>query len=120
MVANPVLDAYSQAVTAAADKIGPAVVSLRLGAKGAGSGFLFTPDGYVLTNSRIRRGYLGLGGQNVPLHRRVSRFYQLPNEKGILVTAVEESGPARRAGVREGDVIIAYNAQPVDSVDDLH
>lgn len=74
----------------------------------------------LIRDGRIRRGYIGVAGQNVPLHRRVVRFYDLPTETGVLVASVEKESPAARAGVREGDVIVAYSAQPVGSVDDLH
>jgi S1-C subfamily serine protease len=56
----------------------------------------------------------------VPIHRRVVRFYDLPKETGVVVLSVEEKSPARRAGVREGDVIIALDGHPVAGVDDLH
>ncbi len=55
------LDAYSRAVTGAVDKVGPAVLHLQVsglkdGAGGAGSGVVFTPDAYVLTNSHVVSG----------------------------------------------------------------
>jgi len=50
----------------------------------------------------------------------VVRFYDLPKETGVVVLSVEEAGPARRAGLREGDVIVALEGAPVAGVDDLH
>jgi S1-C subfamily serine protease len=68
----------------------------------------------------ISRGYLGVGGQDIPLHRRVVRFHGLGKEEGLLVILVEKGSPAERAGVREGDVIIAYGDDHVTGLDDLH
>ena len=76
--------------------------------------------GRLIRDGSIRRGYLGLGGQNVPVLRRVTRFYNLPLEKGILVTTVERASPAERAGIRAGDIIVVYDGHPVGNIDDLH
>ncbi|MGA9390466.1 MAG: trypsin-like peptidase domain-containing protein [Candidatus Sulfotelmatobacter sp.] len=74
----------------------------------------------LLRDGRIRRSYIGVSGQTVPIHRRVVRFYDLPKESGALVLSVEENSPAKRAAVREGDVIVALEGHPVAGVDDLH
>jgi S1-C subfamily serine protease len=74
----------------------------------------------LLRDGRIRRSYVGISGQTVPVHRRVVRFYDLPNETGALVLSVEENSPAKRAGLRSGDIIIGLEGQPVAGVDDLH
>ena len=74
----------------------------------------------LLREGKIRRSYVGISGQTVPIHRRVVRFYDLPKESGALVLSVEEDSPAKRAGLREGDVIVALEGQPVAGVDDLH
>jgi S1-C subfamily serine protease len=74
----------------------------------------------LLRDGRIRRSYIGVSAQTVPLHRRVVRFYDLPNETGAMVLSVEENSPAKRAGLREGDIIAALEGQPVAGVDDLH
>ena len=76
--------------------------------------------GRLLRDGRIRRSYVGISGQTVPLHRRVVRFYDLPNESGALVLSVEENSPAKRAGLRSGDIVIALEGQWVAGVDDLH
>ena len=74
----------------------------------------------LLRDGRIRRSYVGISGQTVPVHRRVVRFYDLPKETGALVLSVEDNSPAKRAGLREGDIIVALEGQPVAGVDDLH
>jgi len=74
----------------------------------------------LIKEGRIRRGYIGVVGQNVPLPRRLVRFHSLPAESGVLVNSVEKDSPAERAGVVEGDLIVGYGEQTVESVDDLH
>lgn len=76
--------------------------------------------GRLIKDGRIKRAYLGVAGQDVPLHRRLVRHYQLAVESGILITSVEPGSPAERAGLREGDVIVAHDSQPVSSIDRLH
>ena len=76
--------------------------------------------GWLIRDGKIRRSYIGVAGQNVSLHRRLIRFYNLPLETGILVVAVEAASPAQRAGLREGDIIIAFNDTPIGTVHDLH
>ena len=74
----------------------------------------------LLRDGRVRRGYLGVAGQDVPLLRRVTRFHRLSQATGVLVISLESDGPAGVAGVREGDIIISFDAVPISSLDDLH
>lgn len=74
----------------------------------------------LLRDGRIRRSYVGISGQTVPVHRRVVRFYDLLKETGALVLSVEDESPAKRSGLRSGDIIVALEGQPVAGVDDLH
>jgi S1-C subfamily serine protease len=76
--------------------------------------------GRLLREGRIRRSYIGVEAQTVPLLRRVVRFYDLPSESGVIVASVEEASPAQKAGLREGDVIVAMDGKPIAGVDDLH
>lgn len=76
--------------------------------------------GWLIRDGKIRRAYIGVAGQNVPIHRRVVRFYNLPCETGVLVISVETNSPAARAGLRDGDVIVAFNDQSVGSIHELH
>ncbi len=74
----------------------------------------------LLRDGRIRRSYIGVSAQTVPIHRRVVRFYGLARETGVVVVGIEDRSPARTAGLREGDVIVALDEKPVAGVDDLH
>ncbi len=74
----------------------------------------------LLTEGRVRRAYLGIAGRQRPLHRRLVRFYSLNKEQAVEIISVNSQSPADRAGLKEGDLIVAINEQPVSSVDDLH
>jgi S1-C subfamily serine protease len=76
--------------------------------------------GWLIKDGRIRRGYIGVAGQNVPIHRRIVRFYGLPLETAVLIVSVEKNSPAERAGLRHGDLIVAFNRQPIGTVHHLH
>ncbi len=76
--------------------------------------------GWLIKDGKIRRSYIGVAGQNVPIHRRIVRFYNLPRETGVLVVSVEKGSPAETAGLREGDVIVAFNEKPIGSIHELH
>ena len=74
----------------------------------------------LLRDGRVRRGYLGVAGQNVPLLRRVSRFHRLAQTSGVLIISLEPDGPARSAGLLEGDIVVSLDTAPVATLDDLH
>lgn len=76
--------------------------------------------GWLIRDGRIRRSYIGVAGQNVPIHRRIIRFYNLPLETGVLVVSVEKESPAARADLREGDLIVAFNDKPIATIHELH
>ena len=75
---------------------------------------------FLLREGRMRRGYIGVGGQTVPIHRRLVRFHRLQADAGILVLSVESGSPAQHAGLRDGDLIVAFDGQTVAGIDDLH
>ena len=76
--------------------------------------------GRLIKYGKVKRSHLGVAGQNTPLHRRVVRFFDLPVESGFMITFVESDSSAKKAGLREGDIIVGFCGHPVSGVDDLH
>jgi S1-C subfamily serine protease len=74
----------------------------------------------LIRDGRVSRSYIGLAGQNVPLPRRIVRYYDLAVASGILVISFEGNSPARNAGVREGDIIVGFDDHVTSGIDDLH
>lgn len=76
--------------------------------------------GWLMTEGRVRRARIGVGGENVPISRRYVRHFGLERETGVRVQQVERGAPADRAGLREGDLIIGLGDDTIAGVDDLH
>ena len=79
--------------------------------------------GRLIRDGRISRSYIGVAGQNVPIPRRIIRFYQLPVDSGVLLVSFETNGvpsAAKEAGLLAGDIVIDFDGYPVRGIDDLH
>ena len=75
---------------------------------------------WLIKDGRIRRSFIGLAGQNVPLIRKVARYHHVAQETGVLVAGLEPNSPAARAGLLEGDVVLALDGLPTPAIDVLH
>lgn len=76
--------------------------------------------GELVTRGKVRRAYLGIAGQVRPISRRIQRHLELQAATAVEVVSVEEEGPAHRAGLRDGDLLVGVNGKSVASVDDIH
>lgn len=77
--------------------------------------------GKLLREGKIKRGFIGIAGQNVTIPRQVVRYYNLPAETGLLIIAFDEANsPARAVGLREGDIIIEFAGRTISGIDELH
>ncbi len=73
----------------------------------------------LMRDGRIRRSYVGLGGQNVAVPRALARANRIAVSSGVRVVSVESDSPAAAAGAREGDIVIAFGGDAVQGIDDL-
>jgi S1-C subfamily serine protease len=74
----------------------------------------------LMRDGRVRRSFLGVGGQNVPIRRALARHLSLATASGVLVLSMEKDSPAEKAGLLEGDIIVAMDGAAIQGVDDLH
>jgi serine protease Do len=65
----------------------------------------------LIKTGRVHRGQLGIGIQ--PMTPELAQQLGLNETRGVLVNSVAENGPAAKAGIRRGDVIVAFNGKPV-------
>jgi S1-C subfamily serine protease len=74
----------------------------------------------LIRDGSVRRSYIGVAGQTVAVPRALARAHGIAAGAGILAVSVEKPSPADTAGLREGDIILAFAGTPVAGVDDLH
>ena len=74
----------------------------------------------LMRDGRVRRGYIGIAAQNVAVPRPLARASGVAAATGVMVTAVEADSPAETAGLKEGDILLAFAGEPITSIADLH
>src|SRR5215813_5389492 len=74
----------------------------------------------ILTQGRVRRAYLGVSVRDRALDLRLVRALDLPVRRAVEIVTLDEQGPAAKADLRSGDLIVAVNDAPVNGTDALH
>lgn len=74
----------------------------------------------LLRDGRIRRSYIGVAGENVPVPRLIARTYATGTSTGVRVATVEPGSPAAVSGLSVGDLIVEFAGVPVTGIDALH
>jgi S1-C subfamily serine protease len=75
--------------------------------------------GELIRHGRVRRAYVGLSGQTVPVPRRFAQEFGLPNRLGVLVAGLENDSPAAAGKLAVEDIIVRLDGETVAGVDDL-
>jgi S1-C subfamily serine protease len=75
--------------------------------------------GELIRHGRVRRAYIGVSAQTVPVPRRYAAQFGLPNRLGVLVTSIEAKSPAALAGLETQDIIVGLGNDPIAGIDDL-
>jgi S1-C subfamily serine protease len=73
----------------------------------------------LIRAGRVLRSFIGISGQSVPVGRRMARYHRLEQSSAVRVSGVVPDGPASRAGVQEGDLLVSFGDRPVRGIDDL-
>ena len=74
----------------------------------------------LFKEGKVTRGFLGISGQTIPLPTKVVRYYGLKKESGVQIVSIMSGSPAHKGGLREGDVLVFMDEDPIASVDDVH
>jgi S1-C subfamily serine protease len=75
--------------------------------------------GELIRHGRVRRAYIGVSAQTVPVPRRYSQEFRLDNRFGALLTGIESGSPAAAAGLVTQDIVVQLGGETVAGVDDL-
>ena len=71
----------------------------------------------LIATGKVERGWLGISAQD--LTPDLEQKFSVPGHKGALVTEVTTDGPAEKAGLKHGDVIVAFNGKTVGSATEM-
>jgi len=74
----------------------------------------------ILQHGRVRRSWIGIAAQNVPLPRRIIYEYKLATSSGVMATNIDPDGPAAKAGMHEGDIILRFADESISAINELH
>jgi S1-C subfamily serine protease len=73
----------------------------------------------IVRHGRVRRAFIGVAGQTVPLPRRLALALGLGQVQGVAIASLDPDGPAAKAGLQPGNIVLALGGEPVTGADDL-
>jgi S1-C subfamily serine protease len=81
--------------------------------------FRWHDDSLLPRSLFFKRGPARLGIEYQPIQGQLAKFFKLPGDEGVLVTSVDEAGPAAAAGLTAGDVVLEIDGRPIEDTRDL-
>jgi S1-C subfamily serine protease len=73
----------------------------------------------IIRHGRVRRAYIGIAAQTIPLPRRLGAAFGLTQTQGVAISDITQGSPAERSGLKPGDIIIALEKTTVTGSDDV-
>ena len=73
----------------------------------------------IVRHGRVRRAFIGVAGQTVPLPRRLVVALGRKQARGVAIVSLEPDSPAAKAGLQAGNIVLALDGEPVTGADDL-
>jgi S1-C subfamily serine protease len=113
-VGGSVIDAYGRVIGIATPRFA------RFGAIAVPAATVNRVVDALLKTGRIPQGYLGVGLHPIRLPEALRQTLQRNEKTAAMVVEVEPDGPAQKAGILIGDLLIAFGAQPIARVEDVH
>src|ERR1035437_114708 len=74
---------------------------------------------FLISEGKVTKAYLGLMTNEIEINPRIKNFYRLAAKKGLIITGLENSSPASRANLHEGDIIIEFDGGTITKSVDL-
>jgi S1-C subfamily serine protease len=113
-VGGAVIDAYGRAIGMATPRFA------RFGAIAVPASAVNRVADALLRTGHIPHGYLGVGLHPIRLPDALRQTLQRNEKTAAMVIEVEPDGPAHKAGIMIGDLLISFGAQPITRVEDVH
>ena len=70
---------------------------------------------HLIRDGKVVKAYLGVQIQPLQINERVRNFHALENKSGLIIVSVQQGSPANKAGLMEGDILLAFNAKTVEN-----
>jgi S1-C subfamily serine protease len=75
--------------------------------------------GELIQHGRVRRAFIGVSAQTIPVPRRLAVAAGIANRFGAMITTIEEGSPAAAAGLMPRDIVVSLDGEAVTGIDDL-